>query len=119
MSQEVPSKHFSFEPDEEFTLTMGERIYVLRYDFAAFRIYEKAANVNPFAPEFVINSANLDTFLWAGLRHRSPSLTLEQVQAWITPSNAVALLDFVGEAYFAAFPKPDPTRSGAADPPSA
>lgn len=113
------AKQFMIAADpENFSLTVGDKIYSLRYDFLAFRIYQKETGVDPFDPGFVINKNNLDVFLWAGLVALSPDLEIRDVQAWITPANASALLDYVGDAYFGNFPAADPGKA-AADPPSA
>jgi len=104
---------------EDFVLTAAGKDYKLRYDFAAFRIYENQTGVNPFTPGFSVNKNNLDVFLWSGLRAREPGLALELVQGWITPANAPELLDYVGEAYFAAFPPQEGDGSDEAHPPSA
>lgn len=119
------AKPFDVDFDlEDFTITVRETAYVLRYDFAAFRIYEKHTGQDAFAPGFKLDGDNLDTFLWAGLRYRSPELTIEEVQTWITPANAYQLISYIREAYWAGFPVPDDLpehgqKGAPADPPSA
>lgn len=107
----------------EYTLTIAGKEYGLRYDFGAFRAYQKLTGTDPFTPGFEINTENVDSFLWAGLRRLHPEVTIDTVQTWLTPMTVRSLLEFVGEAYYASFPpaaKPaDGAGDDAGDPPKA
>ena len=103
----------------DFVAVVGGESYHLRYDFGAFRAYEKATGVNPLTPEFEINATNLDRFLWAGFQRQHPQLTVEQIQEWLIPSNMRGFLNLAADAYYACIPRPEEQKEASMDPQSA
>jgi hypothetical protein len=104
----------------DFILTVDGAARHLRFDFLTFRIYQKKTGDDPFALGFRVSIANLDSLLWAAVSRNHSEVTLEDVQNWLTPSNAEQIFDFVVEAYNASCPAAQAEDGNASqDPPSA
>lgn len=79
----------------------------LKYDFKAMRLIEKETGKNTLNSKIwqEMNATDLSIFLWAGLKHEDPDLTVEQVEEILHPGNMAETIYKVGEAWGLSMPE--------------
>lgn len=83
-----------------------DRRRTLRYGGGALMAIEQRTGKNLLKGELGtdLSFTELVTFVWAGLRHEDPELTLEEAADLIDPSRMEEIAEAMGEALNAAFP---------------
>ena len=79
----------------------------LKYDFKAMRLIEKETSKNMLNPKIwqEMNATDLSIFVWAGLKHEDPNLTVEHVEEMLHPGNMAETIYKVGEAWGLSMPE--------------
>ena len=83
-----------------------DRPRTLLFDFNALALFEEATGLSVLAGGMTVGSVReLRAFLWAGLRHEDPDLTLEDVGRMVHSGNMAALMAQITAALSLAMPK--------------
>lgn len=88
----------------------------LLYDFAALELYEQVTGKSYSSVFTDLSVSNMAHFLWAGLLHESPKMTIAQVKGMLHLGNLAEVQKAILEAAQIAMPFPENGTATAATP---